>query len=118
MNLFTFLLVHPITRAVGLTLIHSLWQGAVVAIPLIMGLAMLKRRSSNARYLVACFALLLIAACPVVTLWKGLPSGASPPPPVGLGLSIRGTEGERGLVLPLSKGELEGVKKAMNIAHS
>ena len=42
----------------GWTLLHSLWQFAAVAILLAIGLALMSRRSAQARYLLSCAALL------------------------------------------------------------
>jgi beta-lactamase regulating signal transducer with metallopeptidase domain len=51
----------------GWTLVHSLWLGAIVAALLSAALVMLRRRSPQARYLVACAALGLIVAAPLAT---------------------------------------------------
>src|SRR5690242_8558976 len=53
----------------GWTLVHSLWQGALVAL-LFAGLRSLTRwRSSNARYVLACAMLCLISAAPIFTFF-------------------------------------------------
>ena len=50
----------PAARALGWALVHSLWQGAVVALMLAAVLYVV--RSSRVRYGVSCAALLLILA--------------------------------------------------------
>jgi TonB family protein len=57
----------PLAPALNSALLHLVWQGVVVAFLLWIALAMLRRRSANARYLVSCFALGALAAIPVVT---------------------------------------------------
>src|SRR5688500_17218903 len=57
----------PLVHRLGWTLAHSLWEGAAVALLLGLVLALLKRRSPQARYLAACGAMLAMAALPVVT---------------------------------------------------
>lgn len=48
----------------GWTLLHSLWEGAIVAAVTAVILRCLSRRTANARYLVACLATgILLAAC-------------------------------------------------------
>ena len=56
--------------AVGESLLHFIWQGALVALLLACALPLLRRRSANARYLAACGALLLMMALPGLTLWR------------------------------------------------
>jgi beta-lactamase regulating signal transducer with metallopeptidase domain/biotin carboxyl carrier protein len=60
---------HPLWAQLGLTLAHFLWQGAAIAIVLAAVLWLLRRRSANARYVSCGAAMLLMAACPVATLW-------------------------------------------------
>jgi beta-lactamase regulating signal transducer with metallopeptidase domain len=55
------------TQALGWALVHFLWQGIVVAVALKATLELLRRFSSQARYLTACVALAPLAAAPVVT---------------------------------------------------
>jgi len=49
----------------GWALLHTLWLGLAVALVLACVLAALRRRSANARYVVACAALGLMAALPI-----------------------------------------------------
>jgi len=52
----------------GLTLMHFVWQGALVAALLAGALRLLRKRSASVRYIVATAALLTLAVAPVVTL--------------------------------------------------
>jgi beta-lactamase regulating signal transducer with metallopeptidase domain/thiol-disulfide isomerase/thioredoxin len=63
----------------GWSLLHFVWQGIVVAALLAATLAMLRRRSPNSRYLVACVAMCVMAAAPFVTATLIAPSRSSLP---------------------------------------
>ncbi len=70
----------PFLQTAGWTLIHFLWQGCAIAMVAAVLLRLAERRSANARYLIACVALVAMAAAPVVTarlLWH--PSSATAP---------------------------------------
>src|SRR5436190_9972348 len=56
------LLSGPLADALGWALVHLLWQGVLVAAILAAALALMHRRSANARYLAACGALVLLLA--------------------------------------------------------
>lgn len=60
---------HPLWMHLGLTLAHFVWQGAAVALLLGMVLLLLRHRSPHARYVASTGALLLMLACPLVTVW-------------------------------------------------
>ena len=62
-------------EALGWTLFHFLWQGALVALMLALARVALKRRAANLRYLASCAAMLLMLALPVIT-FVTLPSMA------------------------------------------
>ncbi|UCD48681.1 MAG: M48 family metalloprotease [Phycisphaerales bacterium] len=62
------LLSPALVERLGWTLIHFVWQAAAVALLLTLLFRTLHRRSANVRYLVACLALVLIAALPLVTM--------------------------------------------------
>jgi beta-lactamase regulating signal transducer with metallopeptidase domain len=49
------------------TLFHFVWQGIVIGTVFALGRYMLRRRSPNARYLLGCLCLLLMAGVPLVT---------------------------------------------------
>ena len=70
MNAFLGLLEQPLVEALGWSLLHFLWQGAAVAIVLAVLLAVMRRRSSLARYVVCCAALATMGLLPIVTsIW-------------------------------------------------
>jgi beta-lactamase regulating signal transducer with metallopeptidase domain len=57
-------------HALGWTLLHFCWQGAVVAVVLWSALQLLAGRSAQARYGVACCALALMVALPLATFGR------------------------------------------------
>ncbi|HEY1744424.1 MAG TPA: GWxTD domain-containing protein [Granulicella sp.] len=57
----------PTIHAIGWTLLHFCWQGALVAVLMFCILSLLHGRSSQARYIVACSALVLMTALPLIT---------------------------------------------------
>lgn len=59
----------PIAQALSAALLHFAWQGLLVAFLLWIGLALLKNRSANARYLASSAALAALALSPAVTTW-------------------------------------------------
>jgi beta-lactamase regulating signal transducer with metallopeptidase domain len=67
MSFISKIITGELINAIGWTIIHSLWQGIVVA--LVFGLVMLSMRrcSSRARYYIGVMALMLILAVSVVT---------------------------------------------------
>jgi TonB family protein len=77
-------------HAAGWTLLHFLWQGALVAIILACILALLSRRSAHARYLAACAALILMAVLPLITFARIVASehSAANTFPISIPLSI------------------------------
>ena len=73
MSALETLLAHRAVAALGWALLHFVWQGALVA-ALYAGAEhlLLRRAPAEARYAAACAGLLLLLACPVVTLlWLG-----------------------------------------------
>ena len=67
MTSLTRLCEQPLIHAVGWSLLHFLWQGALVALLLASALRVLSNRSSQLRYMAAACALVLMAASPLVT---------------------------------------------------
>lgn len=61
----------PWTHVVGWTLIHFVWQGAVLAVAAAAALRLCRHRSAHARYAVACVGLAAMLVSPVVTV-RGL----------------------------------------------
>lgn len=76
MTLADLLIYGPLVRHPGWVLVHFLWQGALVAGLLAFGLAALRHRTANARYLAACMAMVVLAAAPVVTYFLLPPASA------------------------------------------
>ncbi|WP_342377851.1 peptidase M56 [Myxococcus stipitatus] len=56
-----------VMESLGWALLHSLWQGTLVALGLAAALLMVGARAANARYALACGALVLAVVLPVVT---------------------------------------------------
>lgn len=54
-------------HAIGWTLLHFFWQGALIAILMSCVMSLLHGRSSQVRYAVACSALLLMGILPLIT---------------------------------------------------
>ena len=61
------LVASPVTRAVGLALVHFIWQGFLIAGAAAGLFHVLRRAGAAHRYAVGCVALLLMAAAPIVT---------------------------------------------------
>jgi beta-lactamase regulating signal transducer with metallopeptidase domain len=51
----------------GWTLVHFMWQGAMLALAAGGALRLYRRRSANARYVIACLALAAMVASPLIT---------------------------------------------------
>ena len=68
----------PLMHALGWTLLHFCWQGAIVAILLACALCLLPLRASRLRYCVACAAMALMVVLPVVTF--AILAGTQPSP--------------------------------------
>ncbi len=64
---FENILNHPVMESLGWVLLHFLWQGASVAIVLLVVLAALRRASANVRYLACCVALFGTVLLPAIT---------------------------------------------------
>lgn len=70
MNGFDLPALGTLVATLGWTLLHFLWQGAVVGVLFGLALAVTARASAPVRYRVALAALFVLAACPVVTfIW-------------------------------------------------
>lgn len=57
----------PVAERIGWILIHSLWQGAIVALLLAVTLRLMQQRSAQTRYVCSSIALLVIVSCTLVT---------------------------------------------------
>jgi beta-lactamase regulating signal transducer with metallopeptidase domain len=75
MNLHT-LLDNALLQTLGWTLLHSVWQLALVALTLACALALLGDSSARARYAAACLAMFLMLLLPVATFFTLDPPGA------------------------------------------
>ncbi len=76
MSEFPQILNHPFVDALGWSLVHFLWQGILLAILAATMLASLKNAAASRRYIVACLALILMAAAPTVTAWHSISNHA------------------------------------------
>ena len=74
MKSLEMLLASPAVAATGWTLIHSLWEGAIVAA--LLGAMLLILRTAHARYLAACVALLALLGLFTLTLLRLVPESA------------------------------------------
>lgn len=77
MNTTDTMLAAPMLKALGYSLIHFIWQGALVWILLASVRVMLKRSKPSVRYTAACAALLLMLALPVITAFTVARSSVS-----------------------------------------
>src|SRR5687768_11833308 len=68
----------PLSEAIGLAVLHLLWQGVVVAGVLAIALRLLSRASANVRYALSCAALAALVAFGVVTAQRSYePAGVA-----------------------------------------
>ena len=79
MNAMQILVSQPWVERLGMTLLHFLWQGLLIAIVYAAARRSVARTSSpQTRYLLACTALAAMIAAPFVTWELMAPSNASP----------------------------------------
>ena len=78
MGILTDFLISPTAAVLARTIIHFLWQGALIAVGLRLVLLAISNRYANYRYTASCAAFLLMLVAPVIT-WSFV-SGASLPP--------------------------------------
>src|ERR1051326_1469206 len=78
------LLGGPVPQAIGWSLLHLVWEAALVGGILAAVLALMSRRSANARYLVACAALACLPFLVVITALRSYeaPIHVSPSPAI------------------------------------
>ena len=74
MKILETLIVYPAVSAIGWTLLHSLWEGAIVAA--VLGGMLLILRSARSRYFAACAALLVLLGLFAFTLLRLAPESA------------------------------------------
>lgn len=94
------LIAHPLIERLGWTLLHSVWQGAAIALAYALASWWARRRGPELRYALSLLALALLALAPVATfLWIGDPgqpaggaaaggAGASVGPLAGAGTAL------------------------------
>src|SRR5690242_18548384 len=73
MRWFLPLLPGALIDRLGWTLLHFVWQGAMVVILFAVLLFLMRHRSASSRYLVCCAALVVSALCPPLTFWAITP---------------------------------------------
>ncbi len=65
------LLAHPVFQILGWTLLHFIWQGALVALGYAcVSFALRRSGAANLRYTIACACMLLMLALPVATFFQ------------------------------------------------
>jgi beta-lactamase regulating signal transducer with metallopeptidase domain len=77
----------PLVQALGWTLLHLVWQGALVATLLAAALALTQGRSGNLRYALSCLALGVLLALGAVTAARTYRASASQPASVSAAAS-------------------------------
>jgi len=80
MRLLELVVGAPISEALGWTLVHLLWEGAIIAAALAAFLALV--RSPRIRYVAACVALIAVVASFTITLIHFLPEHGRVPGPL------------------------------------
>jgi len=68
MTVLEDILSQEIIQKLGWTLLHFVWQAAVVALLWAILLRLLQKSAANLRYIIACLALVLIVLLPVITI--------------------------------------------------
>ena len=68
----------PVVEALGWALLHLVWQGALVAGVLAAVLALLSKRSANARYAAACIALAMLPVLATITAVRAYDAPSQP----------------------------------------
>jgi beta-lactamase regulating signal transducer with metallopeptidase domain len=84
MSGWEILVSNSLFQVMAWSLIHFLWQGAVVAVVLALTLTLIPRRFSQVRYLAAASAMALMLMLPILTGWT-LWSGTSVAAPMSMG---------------------------------
>jgi beta-lactamase regulating signal transducer with metallopeptidase domain len=115
-----------LTSVLGWTLVHFLWQGALLGLATAAALRLCRRRSAECRYAVACIGLAVMVLAPAVTaraLWRtaaavapaadaaARPSGSARQPPA----SPAAAEHAAGPALPASSPGTEVLPRWMSV---
>jgi beta-lactamase regulating signal transducer with metallopeptidase domain len=69
MDMLRNILSEGVVHKLGWTLLHSLWQGCIVVLLLVVCLRLLRKSSANLRYVISCLGLAVIVLLPVVTFY-------------------------------------------------
>ena len=69
----------PLFEAIGMALLHLLWQGALAAGVLAVALRILSRKSALTRYALSCFALASLLTLGITTAVRSYESGSPSP---------------------------------------
>ncbi len=80
----------PLAQAIAGALVQFVWQGFVIAFAVSAAAFLLRKRSPNARYLVYCIALIILAGLPVITAVALYDPLAQNPGPAAFTLTIQG----------------------------
>ena len=116
MNAIETLLDKPIFQALGWTLIHFIWQGALIAILYVSVSVLLRRFTANVRYAAACTAMLLMLIAPAATI-LAISSGSDNAPAgpqtaeteLGAQTTEAAVESRADKVMPATRSEIEPV---------
>lgn len=82
--------MNPLAQAISEALLQFVWQGFIVSLIVAAAAFLLRKNSPNLRYLVYCFALLFLAALPVITAIELYdPLSVARPGPAAITLTIR-----------------------------
>lgn len=98
MNWIQHIIPAQLIDALGWTLIHSLWQGATLAVLLALTLILLRRNSSRVRYFVATTALFTLMLATTITFIGIYQSGNNPATQVAPGAAATKNLGKLPLV--------------------
>ena len=82
MNAMANLLSGALARTAAWTLLHFVWEGLLIGLLAWGALALMQRRSPEARYAVGLAFLAAMALTPLITFFLLLPGTQAPPPPV------------------------------------
>jgi beta-lactamase regulating signal transducer with metallopeptidase domain len=80
MNAMATLFGSPLAQAIGWALLHLLWQGVLVAAILAASLALMRRQTASARYLVSLGALAILLALGTATAYRAYDPAAPAAP--------------------------------------
>jgi uncharacterized protein (TIGR03435 family) len=70
--------IHPILEALGWALLHFIWQGALLALLLLVFQTLARRSSAELRYAAGCIAMSLMVAVFAATVFQHFPTAPTP----------------------------------------